>query len=844
MSSTTTAADISQLGEGLHLMSTAAADITDALEKWRAEVYPEHQRKMSISYLFSDQWQDSVNKLWEGYSELESRRRKVVGAARLSWQDEYEADNEQWLASRRGMFKPYPERLWHICPLWVYLARYQGRPEHEDNRRLYGWTSLLGDWEEMSELMEKDKNFRNAMSPTQQQSYRLLRLWWAATYCDRELVDAMRNYIESQRSVPTLDWYTLSVEKFASIARDIQTDKSKYHGKLFLLLLREFHPPSWEPNVWRVYLINLQIARYEAARMATMQQMAYAVLYPTTATRQVAYPVVVKNEHIGLRRAWAQTCDNPYYLWDSKHDKTVVVEDLARCPDYVCISHTWGRWNTRTKADVPGVPWPVPENRIFDVKSLPGQLHQLGRRYIWIDLFCIPQARSLRSRKEIANQASIFKGSSGCIAWINDVNSWDGVLKALDWISLKVWAVISAGGKELVKDRLLEATRSASVPMELMKTKRLAQGSPAADNLVGPIEPANWFSSLWTLQECALCPDIELYTSSWERLQDRCGTPIPLRALMFLCFESQHMLTNPTDDSKNRWYSDGMKDAKASAQSLVFPTAVQDIYNLSDLTRLEEVLTDASPIPVLVHSNNRRSTSSRAPAIMSAIGVTDWYLRSIHNKTKEPLLFNQYPISFVREAATKLGAQFYNCHGRLQRPSKVSKLFPVTMRAEFEGSMLPFSNSEGWFNNVNVLYNPAFVDKTDHEAVSTWTINEDASVTMRSAGVSMTSHDEPAAQKVAGLVIGIPQLGAGKEARSFGQTHGTEDMLASLKSISYGSRCIYAVALYEDSCLLHGVLLEHLPISMFSKQYLVKIGMFLMKETSLPPTRNVHWEVI
>lgn len=827
-------------------MSTAAADITEALEKWWVEVHLEHRCKMARSELFSDQWQDSVNKLWETYSELESRRRKVVGAARLVWQDDYEAYNEQCLASRKSMFKPYPERLWHICPLWVYLARYQGRTEHEDDRRRHGWASLLDDWEEMSELMENDKNFRNAMSPTQQQSYRLLRLWWAAAYCDRELVDAMRNYIESQRSAPPSYWDGFLTRDFGSIAKDIQTDKSIYHGKLFLLLLREFHPQDWEPNLWRVHLINLQMTRYEAAGIATMQQMAYAVLYPTTTTRQVPYPVVVKNEHIRLppSRTRAQTCDHPYYLWDSKHKETVVVKNLARCPDYVCISHTWGRWNTRTKADVPGVHWPVPENKIFDVKSLPEQLHRLGWRYIWMDLFCIPQDRSLLSREEIAKQASIFKGSSGCIAWINDVNSWDGVLKALDWISLKLWAVISAGGKELVKDKLLEATTAASVPMELMKTKRLAQSSPTPGKLLGPIEPANWFSSLWTLQECALCPDIELYTSSWERLEDRCGTPIPLRALVFLCFDSQHMLTNPTDDSMNRWYSDGMRDAKASAQSLEFPTAVEDIYILSNLTRLDEVLTNASPIPVLVHSNNRRSTSSRAPAIMSAIGVTKWYLRSIHNKTKEPLLFNQYPISFVREAATKFGAQFYSFMGRLRRPSKISELFLVTMRAKYAGGMIPFSNADGWFNNLNVSYMPAFIDGTDHDAVPTWTINGDASVTMRLAGVSMTSHDEPAAQPVVGFIYGLAQSAAVKRANPYGQALDTKDMLATLKSISCGSRCIYAVALYEDSSRLHGVLLERLPISMFKRQYLIKIGMFSMEGSSLPPTRKVHWKVI
>lgn len=63
--------------------------------------------------------------------------------------------------------------------------------------------------------------------------------------------------------------------------------------------------------------------------------------------------------------------------------------------------------------------------------------------------------------------------------------------------------------------------------MELMKTKRLARSSATPGKLVGSIEPANWFSSLRTLHECALCPDIELYMSSWERLEDSCGNPHP-----------------------------------------------------------------------------------------------------------------------------------------------------------------------------------------------------------------------------------------------------------------------------------------------------------------------------
>lgn len=43
---------------------------------------------------------------------------------------------------------------------------------------------------------------------------------------------------------------------------------------------------------------------------------------------------------------------------------------------------------------------------------------------------------------------------------------------------------------------------------------------------------------------------------------------------------------------------------------------------------------------------------------------------------------------------------------------------------------------------------------------------------------------------------------------------------------------------------VHGVLLEHLPISMCKKQYLIKIRTFVMKGTPLPRTRKVHWQVM
>ncbi|KAK2591455.1 hypothetical protein QQS21_010864 [Conoideocrella luteorostrata] len=799
-------------------MSTTAADVTAALQHWHAESYPKQIERIEIAHKLSETWENRVNDLSGAYNDLE-KRRMGAGVARMPWQDAVEAKYYNMWASRKVAFKHFPEWLRRICPLSVHLARYQGRTEEDDDRRLNGWRALLEDWSQVHELMTNDKNFRKSLSPTQEQSYHLLRLWWASTYCDEELLAATRKILKIKRTVQSAK-NPLWPGNQGDMAKHIKADASKYHESLFKLFLHEIHPMCWEPNLWQVILINLQDVRYKSSCLAAVQQMAYSVLHPGN-TRQEPYPKTFKNDEIRHRIASTKTSHySPYYLWDTESNRTVAVEDLPMCPEYICISHTWGRWRTRTNADIPGVPWPVPENRRFDVKGVPEKLRQIGHRFIWFDLFCIPQTRNAQAAKEIANQASIFKGSSNCIAWINDVNSWDGVLKALYWIGLKSWTVISPGGAELVQDKLVEATRSAEGPMELMLSKPDPQGisSPVTE---GVGEPAGWFSSLWTLQECALCPDMQLYNYMLERLEDGCGTPITLRALMVIIFETGSLF----DKIWTSWRS-------------ACPAAVRHLREMSLMTRLDEVLTDGSPVPIVVHSNSRESTSNRAPAIMSAIGVTDWYLPSINNKIKEPLVHGIYPLSFVREAAIKLGAQFYGCGGHYMRRLKKSKLWQAAIQRKHEGSMLPFVKSQGWYSNKNAMYNSTSIDSTDHDSVSSWTINGNGSVSMRSVGIVMTSEDETSSLK-GECAFACAAADGGEKVLEYGST----DMLTALKSAVYSSRCLYAVALYEDGIAMHGVLLEQLPFSMSNKQYLVKVGVFFL-ENHLPPAKPVHWEVL
>lgn len=55
---------------------------------------------------------------------------------------------------------------------------------------------------------------------------------------------------------------------------------------------------------------------------------------------------------------------------------------------------------------------------------------------------------------------------------------------------------------------------------------------------------------------------------------------------------------------------------------------------------------------------------------MSALGVTDGYHTDVIRKRKSsegPLVLGVYPLSFIREAAEKFGAEFYDCYSPAAR---------------------------------------------------------------------------------------------------------------------------------------------------------------------------------
>jgi len=135
-----------------------------------------------------------------------------------------------------------------------------------------------------------------------------------------------------------------------------------------------------------------------------------------------------------------QTVRLPYYLWDVAREQTAVVSELEFVPAYTCISHTWGRWTLPDLVKLDGVDWLIPSNSRFDVRELPLILQQARWEtdFVWFDLVCIPQLDfdPERKSKEISNQGAIFVGAAACVAWFNDVISWEGLMPAITWLGL------------------------------------------------------------------------------------------------------------------------------------------------------------------------------------------------------------------------------------------------------------------------------------------------------------------------------------------------------------------------------------------------------------------------
>lgn len=810
-------------------------------------------RELTIAWRFSPEFDELCQAVHNLYDRLEEDRCSKSEHRRI-WQDDVEfffkwvteqkrREYTPWSAKEADRNKPLSlawqttEKLQEhkMYPLAIAMALYEP-PNDIPLDRIHPWKTTLENWTHFQRRYKENPDFRYSLSLSQDASFQILKDWWNSHYSPRADMEEFRRKLDDLvSSVRLLTEDTLT--KFA------WTSHSLYHSTCVELFFREFHPSLFEINARREPLWCLARIRANSIKIALKQRFAYDTFTADTqrqagpTQRVIDYPKIVRTYDSwgnnllfteilfqigviregleGIRQAfWPRPC----YLWDVVRRKTIEVRDLPECPQYTCISHTWGRWRLRDcrNIHIPGVPWTVPPNSLYDVRKLPGILGRLSCEFIWLDLFCIHQDGSEAAKDEIGIQSSIFKRSKKCIAWLHDVDKWEGVKAALSFVGLSYLRHNNNDDELRVSDESLQlACNAANSPVELVKS--------------GLANFSTWFSSLWTLQEAVLCPDIQLCSKNMEIFDDTHGCPISLTTLCLLLEDFDSTIEPGIPLS-----------SPVPTPSLILePSGVKQLIFLNRATRLGYLLSCLTPLEVMVQSNVRECTDSRAPAIMSAFDVTEWYEDAPprgSDEEKAQLVLGTFPIAFVQEVVKAFGAVFYFAWSRADgmQPSEAEGVMELQASV---GSMLPFTEPKGWMTVPVRSIKTYPLSPSNHAAVSGWEIRLDASVAIRSAGILASSTD--------GMELDFIEAAVFDGRKGAPVLNETNGLRADLRTMAGKHSVCYAVSLFEDYGVQHGIVLQGPQGRPPGNERLIKIGLFFTTfPVANPPSSPVDWVVL
>ncbi|PFH57199.1 hypothetical protein XA68_15379 [Ophiocordyceps unilateralis] len=510
----------------------------------------------------------------------------------------------------------------------------------------------------------------------------------------------------------------------------------------------------------------------------------------------------------------------PEYLWhvqerqliylgtdEGRRETFRVGEDVAydtRRPQYIAISHTWGRWIKDDEAGfvIPnGFQYPIPRNKTFLVEELAQSLCNFQRlnsfpadcECVWLDLLCIPQGpdellsgQDLETRqREIARQGSIFHNAVKVIGWLHELEDLSCLeaffeLSAYSLLSLEKMAsqetiarssrqqehLMNCMTRTLVADPneptnddedSVGNSRALTVTFDWVYREggglapdpgpRLPQAAGGSSMRTveskgygGTTHPSKcYFTSLWTLQEICLRPDIYLATRDWKVMSlTSDGTWIPLNGFVALSRPPMQIQTINGHEKIRRHFLDiqsWMVDRQLAA--LLCP----------------------SPMEILSMANKRQCTSRRAEAIISALGATTWFdeVRQKKYNPESDLILEKYPAKFIEEVrhlipseilmssvgvpidyfdARDPGSSTITLHARngltfVQNNVPKHLGESIAEVAPFAGSLLPFSHADQLSLRMSNNF-PAMTPKA-HESVEKWSIKHSGNVHITTA---------------------------------------------------------------------------------------------------------------
>lgn len=456
----------------------------------------------------------------------------------------------------------------------------------------------------------------------------------------------------------------------------------------------------------------------------------------------------------------------------------------------------------------PQVPWLVPENRKFDVRELPRGLETLGTNlrldYVWLDLLCIPQNRSEDAQREIARQAAIFGNAKVAVAWMSDLSSWTATRQSLEWTILLQCAEVVR--RQPNHRNSSDLARHIEGEQHALYEKMLQhQGSN------GQADPSQaltefWFTSLWTLQESIMRPDMLLANQHWDFLTIGKSEMVSLDDLML------SMILNNNDDG-----------------TFPDPLAVWHVRSLFKNCYIGALVQSDHPLNILSAGTYRFCMESRSEALTAVLGVRDWYIDTIGTDREESLVLGTYHLGLLQELRNKYGHLFFMLKPHIHRYVRLLWGYRQT-KCEREplGSILPFW-PQRYSRKLDLKFLPQRLDRirsVPHPSIQTWTLQSNGGVKMPQAAVIWSSWrtEHWQGSEVPRVILDeshpladVPNCHIyalqDEEDANEGVFEAPEmtGYLSEWMDLEFNNTPKYALALSYDGILVHGFVLKELP---------------------------------
>lgn len=235
-----------------------------------------------------------------------------------------------------------------------------------------------------------------------------------------------------------------------------------------------------------------------------------------------------------------------------------------------------------------------------------------------------------------------------------------------------------------------------------------------------------WFTSLWTLQEVVLRPDMWLCAKDFSLATCDGVTPLPLSGVVAIwqLFRIYGDLVEQLDNLVSSREAEISHVAFAEVSSWAFLSGLEGLLSLDRVT-------------ILNLGDRRQCSGRRAEAIMSAMGTTKWYKEALKEiastdiaefqaRLEQGLVLGKYPAEFVQELCESVpGTEFFNTVLKVSRGSVPP------------GSMLPFGTST--VNYVSMPRDELTIYLGTHRSVLTWSVLPTGRVHIENACVVASS---------------------------------------------------------------------------------------------------------